>query len=98
MVMEKMKDMGVLMGKGGLHGNCFRIKCAPCFLPPSVSAIAAAAGGRDSQSEEQLAQLLLLHQYPPLFLCLPFGIGIAQSIRLRCPTHARQKFPTGCKG
>ena len=27
--MEKMKDMGVLMGKGGLHGNCFRIKCAP---------------------------------------------------------------------
>lgn len=25
--MEKMKDAGVLMGKGGLHGNCFRIKC-----------------------------------------------------------------------
>ncbi len=27
--MEKMKDRGVLIGKGGLHGNCFRIKCAP---------------------------------------------------------------------
>ena len=27
--MERMKDLGVLMGKGGLHGSCFRIMCAP---------------------------------------------------------------------
>jgi hypothetical protein len=26
--MERMKDLGVLMGKGGLHGSCFRIMCA----------------------------------------------------------------------
>jgi len=30
-IWEDTKDMGVLFGKGGLHGNCFRIKPPMCI-------------------------------------------------------------------
>ncbi|KAG1668083.1 hypothetical protein FOA52_010493 [Chlamydomonas sp. UWO 241] len=38
--MDAMKDMGVLMGKGGLHGNVFRIKPPMCFTKDDADFLA----------------------------------------------------------
>lgn len=40
-VMEHMKDMGVLIGKGGLHGNIFRISPPLCFTKEDADFLVA---------------------------------------------------------
>lgn len=33
---ERCKDLGVLLGKGGLHANVFRIKPPMCITKPDI--------------------------------------------------------------
>ncbi|PWA74086.1 Aminotransferase class-III [Artemisia annua] len=40
-VMEQMRDMGVLIGKGGVHGNIFRITPALCFTKEDADFLVA---------------------------------------------------------
>nr|GEW02185.1 putative inactive cadmium/zinc-transporting ATPase HMA3 [Tanacetum cinerariifolium] len=40
-VMEQMRDMGVLIGKGGIHGNIFRISPALCFTKEDADFLVA---------------------------------------------------------
>ncbi len=35
-MVERCKDMGVLLGKGGLYGSCLRIKPPMCITKPDI--------------------------------------------------------------
>lgn len=35
-IFEKVKDLGVLLGKGGLYGNVFRIKPPMCITKGDI--------------------------------------------------------------
>ncbi|GER34729.1 alanine--glyoxylate aminotransferase family protein [Striga asiatica] len=58
-VMEMMKDMGVLIGKGGFFGNVFRITPPLCFTKPDAGLLPAASStGIDcSRSPQQRVEI-----------------------------------------